>query len=121
MYLELSLRRDHIMEDALNQLHQKGTGNNLQKQLRIKFEGEPGLDEGGLTKEFFQILIEKLFDPNFGMFLKKDERYLWFNHDSFECNLNFELIGMLLGLALYNSTILKLDFPMVVYKKLRLA
>lgn len=62
-----------------------------------------------------------MFDPNFGMFLKKNERLWWFNHDSFECNLNFELVGMLLGLALYNSTILKLDFPMVVYKKLKLA
>lgn len=79
------------------------------------------MDEGGLTKEFFQLLIEKLFDPNFGMFISKNEWYMWFNKDSFECNLNFELIGMLLGLALYNSTILKLDFPLVVYKKLKLS
>lgn len=55
------------------------------------------------------------------MFVSKSERFLWFNHDSLECNLNFELIGMLLGLALYNSTILKLDFPKVVYKKLKLS
>lgn len=53
------------------------------------------------------------------MFITKNDTYIWFNHDSFECNLNFELIGMLLGLALYNSTILKLDFPLVIYKKLK--
>jgi len=64
-------------------------------------------------------LIEKLFNPDFGMFLSKNNRYWWFNHDSLECNLNFELIGMLLGLALYNSTILKLDFPLIVYKKIK--
>ena len=36
------------------------------------------------------------------MFLIKNERFVWFNHDSIECNLNYELIGILLGLALYN-------------------
>ncbi len=53
------------------------------------------------------------------MFVTKLENFLWFNPDSFECNLNFELVGVLLGLALYNSTILKLDFPLVIFKKLK--
>lgn len=118
--MELHLRRDHILEDALTQLHAKGKEKTLSMPLKIRFQGEPGLDEGGLTKEFFHILIEQLFDQNFGMFVQKNERYWWFNHDSLESNLNFELIGMLLGLALYNSTILKLDFPLVVYKKIKL-
>ncbi len=121
LFLELNLRRNHILEDTLNQLHLKGKAKNLKKSLKIKFVGEPGVDEGGLTKEFFQILIDKLFNPNFGMFVVKNERYLWFNSDSFECNLNFELIGMLLGLALYNFTILDLHFPMIIYKKLRMS
>ena len=38
----------------------------FKKQLRIKFEGEDGLDEGGPQKEFFQLLIEELFNPDFG-------------------------------------------------------
>lgn len=50
---------------------------------------------------------------------KNNNRFMWFNKNSFECNINFELIGMLLGLALYNSTILKLNFPLVIYKKLK--
>ena len=51
--MELNLGRDTILEDTLSQLHSKGKGNNLKKTLRIKFKGEPGVDEGGLTKEFF--------------------------------------------------------------------
>lgn len=35
----------------------------LRKQLRVEFRGEEGIDEGGLQKEFFQLLVEKLFDP----------------------------------------------------------
>lgn len=43
---------------------------------------------------------------------------MWFNKSSFECNLNFELIGTLLALAIYNSVLLDLKFPRIVYKKL---
>ncbi len=35
----------------------------LRKQLRVEFKDEEGIDEGGVQKEFFQLLIEKLFDP----------------------------------------------------------
>ena len=38
----------------------------LRKQLRVEFKGEEGLDEGGLQKELFQLLIEKLLDPMYG-------------------------------------------------------
>ena len=30
------------------------------------FEGEEGIDAGGVTKEFFQLLSQALFDPMFG-------------------------------------------------------
>ena len=43
---------------------------------------------------------------------------MWFNQSSFECNVNFELIGTLLALAIYNSVHLDLKFPRIVYKKL---
>jgi len=33
--------------------------------------------------------------------------------------MEFELIGILLGLAIYNSVILELHFPSIVYKKLK--
>ena len=32
----------------------------------MEFYGEEGIDEGGLQKEFFQLLVEKLFDPVYG-------------------------------------------------------
>ncbi len=37
---------------------------------------------------------------------------------SFEVKLNFELIGTLIGLAIYNSVLLELHLPKVIYKKL---
>jgi ubiquitin-protein ligase E3 A len=63
-----------------------------------------------------------------------ESEVFWFNKDSFESELEFELIGILslrlpytylifclgimLGLAIYNSVILDVRFPLAVYKKL---
>lgn len=38
----------------------------LRKQLFVEFEGEQGLDEGGVSKEFFQLIVEELFNPDIG-------------------------------------------------------
>ena len=38
----------------------------LKKQLYVEFDGEQGIDEGGLSKEFFQLVIEELFNPDIG-------------------------------------------------------
>ena len=42
----------------------------------------------------------------------------WFNPTSFEVDRQFTLIGIVLGLAIYNNIILDIQFPMVVYRKL---
>ena len=38
----------------------------LKKQLYVEFEGEQGVDEGGVSKEFFQLVIEEIFNPDIG-------------------------------------------------------
>lgn len=38
----------------------------LKKQLFVEFEGEQGIDEGGVSKEFFQLVVEELFNPDIG-------------------------------------------------------
>lgn len=118
MGLELTVSRNSLLEDALTQLTKGKVVKNLKKPLKVKFRGEPGMDEGGLTKEFFHLITQELFSPKFGMFTIKNEVFWWMNKDSISCNLNFELIGMLMGLAIYNKTLLDLKFPLVLYKKL---
>lgn len=102
----------------MNYLVKKQAQKNLKKPLKVTFRGEQGVDEGGLTKEFFQLVCTELFDVKYGMFERKNDAFLWFKLGSISSNLNFELIGILLGLALYNKTLLDLHFPKVLYKKL---
>ncbi|KAI8084518.1 uncharacterized protein BX664DRAFT_337173 [Halteromyces radiatus] len=132
-YLVLEIRRDHIIEDTLQQLEEKSI-HDLKKQLRIQFVGEEGVDEGGVQKEFFQLMVRELFDLKYGMFTFNDEsRLCWFNanlllgDDTLEYSKEqedlttvreYKLLGLLIGLAVYNSVILDLHFPLALYKKL---
>jgi ubiquitin-protein ligase E3 A len=120
-FLRVRVRRDHVIDDALVNLEMIAMENpsDLRKQLFVEFEGEQGLDEGGVSKEFFQLIVEELFNPDIGMFTFNEEsHHFWFNSLSFENDAQFTLIGILLGLAIYNSCILDIHFPMVVYRKL---
>ena len=42
----------------------------------------------------------------------------WFNGLSFEAPVMFEFIGIVLGLSIYNNTLLDIKFPRLIYKKL---
>lgn len=120
-YLKLKVRRDHIIDDALVELEMIAMGNpkDLKKQLVVEFVGEQGIDEGGVSKEFFQMVVEEIFNPDYGMFIQQEStRSVWFNSTSFENEAQFTLIGIMLGLAIYNNIILAVNFPMVVYRKL---
>ncbi|KAF9898570.1 putative E3 ubiquitin-protein ligase, partial [Lobosporangium transversale] len=91
----------------------------LDKSLRIEFIGEDGVDAGGLRKEWFLLLVRQLFDPQYGMFVYDDHSsQCWFNPASFESLDQFYLVGVVIGLAIYNSTILDLPLPLACYKKL---
>ena len=60
----------------------------------MKFIGEEGVDEGGVRKEFFQLLIKELVDTKYGMFTRNDEtNTFWFNPYAIESSNNFKLVG----------------------------
>jgi len=48
----------------------------------------------------------------------EETRYCWINGASLESERKFELVGMVIGLALYNGVILGASFPQLMYKKL---
>lgn len=48
----------------------------------------------------------------------EDSRYCYFNPNSFETTDQFFLVGVVLGLAIYNSTILDVPLPSFAFRKL---
>ncbi|KAF3994053.1 hypothetical protein FT663_00073 [Candidozyma haemuli var. vulneris] len=115
VYFRVKVRRDYIVQDSLRCIQLNP--NNLKKSLRVQFINEPGVDAGGLKKEWFLLLTRALFSPHAGMLsYVEDSNLLWFNVvpvDNFEM---YYLFGAILGLAIYNSTILDLKFPITMYK-----
>ncbi|GAA5972605.1 hypothetical protein JCM11641_002933 [Rhodosporidiobolus odoratus] len=114
--LQLRIRREQLVSDSLRQISENRL--NLKKPLRVAFEDEEGIDAGGLRKEWFLLLCRQLFDPQYGMFLHDpDSNLCWFNPASFETE-DFYLVGVVLGLAMYNMATLDIPLPLATYKKL---
>lgn len=67
--LNITVRRNKILDDSLRALSTQSK--NYKKQLKIKFQGEEGVDQGGVKKEFFHLLMKELFNPNYAMFEHK--------------------------------------------------
>jgi hypothetical protein len=119
IYLHFELHRSNLLDESLEKLAKINTS--LKNPLKITFIGEPGDDGGGVKKEDFQLIIKEIFNPCRDMFLpKNNNRFYWFNGESFEAPIMFEFVGMILGLSIYNRTLLNLNFPKLLYKKLLL-
>uniref|UniRef100_A0A0B7B2U7 HECT domain-containing protein n=1 Tax=Arion vulgaris TaxID=1028688 RepID=A0A0B7B2U7_9EUPU len=116
--LVLSVTRQNLVQDTLRQLHGKHSAD-FKKPLKVIFQGEEAVDEGGVRKEFFMLLLREVMDPKYGMFRTHDiSGFQWFNPSTFEEAHMFNMIGTLCGLAIYNFTIIDLHFPLALYKKL---
>lgn len=140
-YLTLDIRRDCLVEDSLTAVSEViGSGSeDVKKRLRIVFRGEEGYDAGGLRKEWFLLLVREVFNPDHGKPGKtmpgqycsdnvlglftydEDSQFCYFSPNSFETSDQFFLVGVVLGLAIYNSTILDVALPPFAYRKLLMA
>lgn len=118
-YFVLAIDRKHLLPQTLQAVAKASTGE-LRKGLRVVFKGEDGVDAGGVTKEFFQLLCEQLFDVNTGMWTTDfgNHNETWFNSDCTWNGEGYYLVGVLCGLAVYNSVILDVHFPHAIYRKL---
>ncbi|GKC03772.1 E3 ubiquitin protein ligase UPL2-like protein [Tanacetum coccineum] len=59
--LRISVRRAYILEDSYNQLRMRSS-QDLKGRLTVHFQGEEGIDAGGLTREWYQLLSRVIFD-----------------------------------------------------------
>lgn len=59
--VRVSVRRAYILEDSYNQLRMRPP-QDLKSRLTVHFQGEEGIDAGGLTREWYQLLSRVIFD-----------------------------------------------------------
>ncbi|XP_058523035.1 E3 ISG15--protein ligase HERC5 isoform X1 [Ochotona princeps] len=114
----LTVRRNHLIEDVLNQLTQF-ENEDLRRELWVSFTGEIGFGFRGVMTEFFYCLFEEMTQPDYGLFTYPEEAScMWFPvKPKFE-EKRYYFFGMLCGLSLFNCNVANLPFPLALFKKL---
>ena len=117
--LRISVRRAYILEDSYNQLRMRPT-QDLKGRLNVQFQGEEGIDAGGLTREWYQLLSRVIFDKNALLFTTVG------NNATFQPNPNsvyqtehlsyFKFVGRVVGKALFDGQLLDVYFTRSFYK-----
>ncbi|KAF7981836.1 hypothetical protein HWV62_31363 [Athelia sp. TMB] len=121
--LQLNVRRARVFEDSFQYLQRK-TGDQIKHgKLSIRFYDEEGVDAGGVTREWFQILARQMFDPNNALFQPcaadrltyQPNKNSWVNpeHLSF-----FKFVGRVIGKAIYDGRLLDAYFAKSLYRQL---
>ncbi|XP_055688716.1 E3 ubiquitin-protein ligase Nedd-4 isoform X2 [Lutzomyia longipalpis] len=119
---EIKVRRTSIFEDSYRVLNSVTKTDLLKTKLWVEFEGEVGLDYGGLAREWFFLLSKEMFNPYYGLFeySAMDNYTLQINPFSGLCNeehLNyFKFIGRVAGMAVYHGKLLDAFFIRPFYK-----
>ncbi|KAI0602007.1 hypothetical protein F4775DRAFT_295467 [Biscogniauxia sp. FL1348] len=120
-YLILDIGRKSVLVDALNQLWRREE-RELMRPLKVHLgedSGEEGFDSGGVQQEFFRLAIAEALNPDYGAFTVDDRtRMTWFQPGSLQPEWKFELVGLLMSLAVYNGLTLPITFPKALYRKL---
>ncbi|WBW75100.1 HECT-type ubiquitin-protein ligase E3 Pub1 [Schizosaccharomyces osmophilus] len=116
----IKVRRTSIFEDSYAEIMRQ-SASDLKKRLMIKFEGEDGLDYGGLSREYFYLLSHEMFNPFYCLFeySSMDNYTLQINpHSGINPeHLNyFKFIGRVIGLAVFHRRFVDAFFVVSFYK-----
>ncbi|KAJ3792824.1 hypothetical protein GGU11DRAFT_692905 [Lentinula aff. detonsa] len=117
---DIKIRRTRVLEDSFAAV-MAHSGEKLKSRLMISFDGEDGLDYGGVSREWFFLLSHEIFNPSYGLFE-------YSAHDNYTLQINpasginpdhlsyFKFIGRCLGLAIFHRRFLDAYFVPSFYK-----
>uniref|UniRef100_A0A672ZBD2 HECT-type E3 ubiquitin transferase n=1 Tax=Sphaeramia orbicularis TaxID=375764 RepID=A0A672ZBD2_9TELE len=64
---EMKLRRNAVLEDSYRRILSVKRPDLLKARLWVEFEGEKGLDYGGVAREWFFLMSKEMFNPYYGL------------------------------------------------------
>eukprot|EP00934_Nitzschia_sp_Nitz4_P003621 Nitzschia sp. Nitz4//scaffold265_size26576//3226//5822//NITZ4_008244-RA/size26576-augustus-gene-0.20-mRNA-1//1//CDS//3329544828//3611//frame0 len=123
-HVKVVVRRHNLLSDSVDSVMSLGR-EDMRKRWRIEFLGEPGIDAGGVTREWFQLVTEQLFDPDFGLWLSSvnNQMCMTINPASnISCPddhlIYFRFLGRVMGRALFDRQLIKGHMVRHLYKHL---
>jgi len=124
--LELNVRRPHAFEDSFNQLRVVSKSQ-LRSPLKVKFAGEEGVDAGGVSREWYQVMSREMFNPGISLFEAVPQ-----GSSTYQPNPNsivqtdeargishldyFKFVGHVVGKALLDDQVIDAHFTRSFYK-----
>lgn len=122
-HLKMRVHRDNVLVESMEQLLGVQM-EHIHMPLRIEFIGEPAIDAGGLEREWYALLSEKLFDETIGLFMCahiESNAYV-INCNSAEASVDHLLYyrgaGRLIGRALLEGMLMKAHLALPMLKHL---
>ncbi|KAH1046224.1 hypothetical protein J1N35_037008 [Gossypium stocksii] len=124
---QFRIRRDHILEDAYNQMSQLSE-EDLRGLIRVTFVNEfgveeAGIDGGGIFKDFMENITRAAFDVQYGLFKETADHLLYPNPGSgmiHEQHLQFfHFLGTLLAKAMFEGILVDIPFATFFLSKLK--
>jgi len=123
-HVKIVVNRATLLEDSVSAIMALSR-DDMRKRWRIEFAGEPGIEAGGLTREWFQLVTEQIFDPDRGLWLSSMN-----NQMSMQINPAshilcpddylkfFRVLGRVMGRALFDRQLIKGHMVRHLYKHL---
>jgi len=122
-HMRVNVRRENLLVDAM-EAFESIKKEDMRKTFRFEFQNEPGIDAGGVAREFFQLTSEALFNPDHALFSYSaiNQMCMQVNPMSGFCNEEhlryFHFCGRLLGKALLDRQIVNAHLVQNLYKML---
>ena len=117
--IRLRIKRDDVFMESYHQLRGRSTAE-MYGRLRVQFTNEEGVDAGGLTREWYQILSREMFNPGYALFVTSANNVTFqpspFSHINQEHLTFFKFIGRIMGKAICDGYHLDAFFTRAFYK-----
>eukprot|EP01091_Cochliopodium_minus_P009386 TRINITY_DN2303_c0_g1_i1.p1 TRINITY_DN2303_c0_g1~~TRINITY_DN2303_c0_g1_i1.p1 ORF type:complete len:487 (-),score=156.94 TRINITY_DN2303_c0_g1_i1:61-1521(-) len=121
----VKVSRENILMDSYNEIMSPEISVwDLKQRLKIEYKNEKGKDYGGMSRDWFFQLSQKLLDPELGLFVRPcEDRYEYHinpnsstDFQSTNDNITdldmFRFVGILMGMSMHHAKFL--EFPMII-------
>ena len=118
-FARICVRREFVLDDSYHQLRLRSP-EELRGRLTVQFQGEEGIDAGGLMREWYYILAREIFDQNKALLISADGGLTFQPNPNSGVNPEhlsyFKFIGRIVAKALYDGQLLDAHFTRSFYK-----
>jgi len=120
-HIKINVRRENLLEDSMEAV-ESIANHEMKKIFRFEFINEPGVDAGGVAREWFQLVSDTLFNPDFALwsYSSINQMCMQINPSSGIANDEhlryFHFTGRLLGKAVFDRQIVAGHLVRPLYK-----